>query len=180
MAAKPDLMGSELVFSGRIVGVEQRRLRFPDGSEQVYELARHPGGAAVVALDGQGRVALVRQYRHALDDWLLEIPAGKLRPGESPMKCALRELAEETGLTARLLLPMGSVWTAPGFSDERIWLFFAEGVAQGPQNLEPDELLTLEWVPFGKALDWAKTGRITDAKTVCGLFRAAPRVGGSG
>ena len=173
---EPEVVAVETVFEGRIVALEKRRLRFPGGHEGTYEVARHPGGAAVVALDEEGRVALVRQYRHALGQWLLEIPAGKLRPGESAMSCALRELAEETGIRARLLVPMGSIWTAPGFSDERIWLFLAQGVEPGPQQLEQDELITVEWVPFRQALAWARVGQLMDAKTVCALFRAAERV----
>jgi ADP-ribose pyrophosphatase len=138
------------------------------------EVVRHPGAAAIVPVDGEGNVTLVRQYRYALDDWLLEVPAGTLRPGEAVDGCARRELAEEAGLAAETLEPLGSIVTAPGFTDERIHLFLARGLRAVPQDLDDDENLRVERLPFAEAVRRARSGEIDDAKSVCALLRAAP------
>lgn len=160
------------IYTGRIVDLSVDRVRLPDGRVCELELVRHPGAAAVVPVDDEGRVLLVRQYRYASGGWLLEIPAGKLDGDEPAEACAAREVEEETGFRAGRLVPMGWIWTTPGFSDERIWLFLALQLSKSRQRLQPDELLTVERVPLAEALRQAGQGEIRDAKSVCALLRA--------
>jgi ADP-ribose pyrophosphatase len=123
-------------------------------------------------------VLLLRQYRYATGGWLLEIPAGKLDPGESAAECARRELVEETGWAAGELEPLGEMWPSPGVSDERIALFVARRLVPAAQDLEEDELLTVERLPLAEATARAAAGEIDDAKTVCALLRLSARRGG--
>lgn len=160
------------IYTGRIVDLSVDRVRLPDGRVCELELVRHPGAAAVVPVDDEGRVLLVRQYRYASGGWLLEIPAGKLDGDEPAEACAAREVEEETGFRAGRLVPMGWIWTTPGFSDERIWLFLALQLSKTRQRLQPDELLTVERLPLAEALRRAGQGEIRDAKSVCALLRA--------
>ena len=161
------------VFRGRIVRLSVDRVRLPNGNVCEMEFIRHPGAAAVVPIDASGNAILVRQYRYATGDWLFEVPAGKLDDGEAPESCALREVREETGFVAGRLVPMGWIWTTPGFTDEKIWLFLATDLSQASQALQDDEVLSVERVPLDEAVDRALNGEITDAKSVCALSRAA-------
>ena len=167
------------VFRGRIVEVSVDRVRMPDGREVEMEIVRHPGSAAVLPLaeeaGGGETVLLLRQYRYATGGWLLEIPAGKLDPGESAEECARRELVEETGWAAGELEPLGELWPSPGVSDERIALFVARRLTPADQDLEEDELLTVERLPLAEATSRAAAGELDDAKTVCALLRLAAR-----
>lgn len=171
------------VFRGRVVEVSVDRVRMPDGREVEMELVRHPGSAAVLPLaeeaGGGEAVLLLRQYRYATGGWLLEIPAGKLDPGESAEECARRELVEETGWSAGELEPLGELWPSPGVSDERISLFVARRLTPASQDLEDDELLTVERLPLATAISRAAAGEIDDAKTVAALLRLAARRAGS-
>jgi ADP-ribose pyrophosphatase len=166
-------LGSQLRFQGRTVTVLSERVVLPNGHEVELDVVRHPGAAAVVPLDGDGCVLMVRQYRHTVGGWLLEVPAGKLAPGEEPAVCARRELAEETGVRAETLVELGSILVSPGFCDERIWLFLATGLSQGEQRLEDDEVLAVERVPLADAERRALGGEIVDAKSTCAILRAA-------
>ncbi len=161
------------VFKGRVVDLSVERVRLPNGNVCELELIRHPGASAVVPVDDAGRVLLVRQYRHATRGFVLEVPAGKLDPGESPETCALREVEEETGHRPRDLAALGWIWTTPGFTDERIWLFLATGLTPTRQDLQHDEVLTVERLPLADAVARAESGDIVDAKSVCALLRAA-------
>ena len=166
------------MYRGRIVelGIEEAAL--PDGRTLDLEVVRHPGGAASAAVDGRGRVCLLRQYRHAAGGWLWEIPAGKLDPGETPLATARRELEEEAGVRARDWRTLGEVVTAPGFCDEVIHLFLARDLETVASRPEAHEFLEIHWVAFPEALRRAGTGEIRDAKTVTALFRAQVVVGG--
>jgi len=157
------------------LGLEEAAL--PDGSTLSLEVVRHPGGAAVAALDARGRVCLLRQYRHAAGGWLWELPAGKLDPGEPPSATARRELEEEAGIRARSWTPLGEVITAPGFCDEVIHLFLARDLEIVPSRPEAHEFLEVHWVEFQEALRRAANGEIRDAKTVVALFRAREVLG---
>ena len=148
------------------------RLEMPAGNTTELEIVRHPGAAVVVPLDARGDTRLVRQYRHATGEWLLEAPAGKLAPGEDPAACARRELEEETSWRAASLEPLGSVWSSPGFTDELLHLFLGRDLEPGRQALEQDELLSVEQLPLATAVVMARDGRFADAKTVCALLRA--------
>lgn len=170
------------VFHGRVVAVSVDRVRMPDGREVEMELVRHPGSAAVLPIveppGGAEEVLLLRQYRYATGGWLLEIPAGRLDPGESAADCARRELAEETGWAAGEIEPLGELWPSPGFLDERLALFVARRLTPAAQSLEDDELLSIERLPLADAVARAAGGQIEDAKTVCALLRLAARRGG--
>jgi ADP-ribose pyrophosphatase len=166
-------LDSRQVFRGRIVDLWVERVKLPNGHVSELELVRHPGSAAILPVDRSRDVVLVRQYRHATGSWLLEAPAGTLDRGEAPETCAVRELAEEVGLAAGRFIRLGWIWTAPGFTDEKIWLYLATDLTPVPQALEEDEVLRVERVPFADAIERARSGEIVDAKTVAALFRAA-------
>ena len=172
MADKLVAAASREAWRGRMIKVSVDTVKLPNGHTVDLEIVRHPGAAAVVPVDGEGNVVLVKQVRYATGGWLLEVPAGKLDAGEAPEACAARELVEETGLRAGKLIAMGAIFTTPGFSDERIWLYVATDLQPAPQALEDDEVLTLERMPLREALEKALTGEIDDAKSVCALMRA--------
>jgi len=166
------LLESRPIYDGKVVLLSVDRVRLPNGNETELEMIRHMGAAAMVPLDGEGNVLLVRQYRYATSGFLLEVPAGKLDGGEQPEECAVREVEEETGYRPGRLVPIGWIWTTPGFTDEKIWLYLALDLEQTKQNLQDNEVLTVETVPFEKAVEMACTGEIVDAKSVCALLRA--------
>jgi ADP-ribose pyrophosphatase len=171
------LLERRSIFDGRIVKLSVDRVRLPNGNVAELEMIRHQGAAAAVPLDADGRVLLVRQYRHAAGGWLLEIPAGKLDPGESPETCAAREVEEETGFRPARLIPMGWIFTTPGFTDEKIWLYVAMGLSVARQDLEDDEVLSVERLPLDRAVELAASGEMRDAKSVCALLRVSRLVG---
>jgi ADP-ribose pyrophosphatase len=172
-----ELRGIRPIYQGNpILSLEVHDVRLPNGVERQMELIRHPGAAAVVPLGAGGEVILLRQLRYATKGYLIEIPAGKLSPGEAPETCARRELEEETGMRAGRLEPLFPIWMTPGFCDERIWLFLARDLEPGRLALEEDELIEVLRVPFERALAMIEKGEITDAKTICGLAAAALRL----
>jgi ADP-ribose diphosphatase len=167
-----EVLESQRIFKGRVVDLSVHRVRLPNGNVCELELIRHPGASAVVPLDSSGNVLLIRQFRHATGGFLLEVPAGKLDPGESPETCAEREVQEEVGFRAGRLEPMGWIWTTPGFTDEKIWLFLAKDLSPASQALQDDEVLSVERLPLDEAVSMALRGEITDAKSICALLRA--------
>ncbi len=168
------------IFDGRVVRLSVDRVRLPNGHVTELEMIRHPGAAAVVPVTADGSVLLVRQYRYATAGWLLEVPAGKLDPGEAPETCAAREVEEETGHRAGRLDALGFIFTTPGFTDERIWLYLARDLTPTRQELQHDEVLTVVRLPLGQAVERALSGDIADGKSVCALLRAARAVGHTG
>lgn len=169
---KPTPIASDHVHQGRVVTVSTETLRYANGREHVLDFIRHPGASAVVAVDEANRVCFVRQYRHGIADFLWEIPAGKLDKGEAPDACAVRELAEETGVTARTWTPMGVFLPAPGIFTEVIHLYLARGLDVGAANPDIDEELELQWLPFGEAVGKVQRGEWSDGKTAMALMRA--------
>ena len=163
------------IFDGRVVKLEVERVRLPNGSVSDVEIVRHSGAVAVIAIDELDQVVLVRQYRHVTGEWLLEIPAGKLEPGEEPQDCVARELEEETGYRPGMVESLGWIWATPGFSDEKIHLFLATSLEPGQQALEEDEVLSVVRMPWSEAVAAARDGRISDSKSVCALLRAEGR-----
>jgi ADP-ribose pyrophosphatase len=161
------------VYQGRVVDLSVDRVKLPNGNVCDLELIRHPGAAAVVPVDSEGNVVLVRQYRYAAGRWLLEVPAGKLDGKEAPELCATREVEEEVGFKVGQLTPLGWIWTTPGFTDEQIWLFLATDLSPTEPDLQPDEILTVKKMPLAEAVELALHGEIRDAKSVCALLRAA-------
>jgi 8-oxo-dGTP pyrophosphatase MutT (NUDIX family) len=160
------------VYSGKIIDLELETVALPNGTVAELEIVHHPGGAAVVALDRENRVCLLRQYRHAVGGWLWELPAGKLDPGELPLTTAQRELEEEAGLRAGSWEPMGKIVSSPGVFTEVVHLFLARELTRVPARTEAHELIEVHWIPYAEALARAHADEITDAKTLAGLFRA--------
>ena len=169
-------------WEGRIFAVETDRVLLPDGTAGAREIVRHHGGAGVVAVRRAGdagpagaarlEVCLVRQWRLALGRVTLEIPAGKLGPGESGAACAARELAEETGLRAAALEPLVTTLGSPGFTNERTEVFLARGLSQHPAAPDPGELVRVAWLGADEALSAVRAGLLQDGKTVAGLLAA--------
>jgi 8-oxo-dGTP pyrophosphatase MutT (NUDIX family) len=172
MLKQPTPISSNQLHRGRIIEVSTEVLRYSNGREYELDLVRHPGAAAVVAVDGSNRACFVRQYRHGIEDFLWEIPAGKLDQGEAPFDCAVRELAEETGVTAGNWKPMGLYYPAPGIFTEVIHLYLARELKVGAASPDVDEELELAWVPLGEAVERVLHGDWNDGKTAMALLRA--------
>ncbi len=164
------LIGSEPVFDGSFLNIRHDTVRLPNGNESRRIVVRHPGAACVLAVTEQGKAVLVRQWRHPAAEALLELPAGKLDAGEDPAVCALRELAEETPYSAEQVSLMSVFYTAPGFCDEKMYLYRASGVREN-STLMPDEDEFVETVLLDKqeAAAAMADGRVRDAKTIIGL-----------
>jgi 8-oxo-dGTP pyrophosphatase MutT (NUDIX family) len=166
------------IYDGRIVKLRVERVALPNGQTVELEIVRHQGASAVAAVDADGRVVLIRQYRYAAGGYIWELPAGVLQDAsEPPAACAERELREETGLSAREWRPLGSIVTTPGFTDERIHLFLARGLEQGDHARDHDEVIAeTRAVPLGDALAMIRRGEIVDGKTIAGLYLAADAI----
>ena len=163
-------VAGEEVYAGKLLRVQRDVVRLPDGKETVREYIRHPGAVAILALLDDGRVLLVRQFRYPLRRDFIEIPAGKLDHGESHLDTAKRELLEETGYVAAQWKRLGLVHNAIGYSDEGIELWQARGLEHRGQRLEPGEFLEVFTLPLAEARAMVRDGRITDVKTIAGLF----------
>lgn len=178
-----DLISSRTIHTGKVIRVDEDRVQFPDGTTGVLDMVRHPGASAVVPFlsDPTGSdptILMIRQYRHAAGGWLLEIPAGRLNAGEDPTTCARRELLEETGCTCSELIPLTSILTTPGFSDEQIHLFAATGLTRGTASQEADEFIEPVTIPLSEALEKIRSGELRDAKSALALLFAAGFVAG--
>lgn len=174
------LVSREVLYTGRVIDLLVDRVEYPSGAAGVREIARHPGGAVIVPLLDDGRVILVNQLRYPVGSRVTELPAGKLSPGEDPAAAALRELAEETGYTASSLEHLVTVYSTPGFCDERLHIFLGRGlrpVPGGPRREEGELTMTVEAIPFEEAVARALAGDIPDAKTIVGLLLARERMG---
>jgi len=157
------------IYTGRVVDLRLETVTLPNGATVEMELIHHPGAAAIVPMKDDQTVLLVRQYRHAVGGYILEIPAGKLDPGEDPRDCAARELEEEIGFRASSLEPVITFFTTPGFTDEVIHIFKATGLTLGTQNLGHDEVLDVIELPLERAISHIEDGTIRDGKTIIGL-----------
>jgi ADP-ribose pyrophosphatase len=178
MSDAPGQVSTRRAYQGRVISLDIDTVRFPDGSQGELEMVRHPGASAIVPFlsDPAGpdpQLLLIRQYRYAALDFMYEIPAGRLEPGEQPVMCAERELREETGCTAATLEHLHTMYTTPGFTDEKIHLFMATGLTRGEAAREADEFITVETVSLSDALGMIRDGRIVDAKTALGILYAA-------
>ena len=171
-------IGSRRLYTGRIINLDMDEVRFPNGSTGELEMVRHPGASAVVPFlsDPFGddpQILMIKQYRYAAEDYLYEIPAGRLDPGEAPVDCARRELREETGCTAERVEPLLTFYTTPGFTDEKIHLFMASGLTHGKSGRESDEFIEVQTFSLSRALSMVGSGEIRDGKTALGLLYAA-------
>jgi ADP-ribose pyrophosphatase len=174
----PGRVASRRVYDGRVINLDVDTVRFPDGSIGELEIVRHPGASAIVPFlsDPMGedpQVLLIRQYRYAAGEFIYEVPAGTLDEGESPEECARRELREETGCTAERVEHMYTIYTTPGFTDERIHLYMAVGLTRGESGREADEFMEVEAMPLSRALGMIERGEIKDAKSAVALLYAA-------
>lgn len=160
---------SEDIFQGRIVKLRVDRVALPDGSESTREIIEHSGAVAIVAIDDEKNVYMVKQYRKAVEEVLMEIPAGTLEKGEEPLSCAKRELAEETGLIAENWQRIVSYYSAPGFVTEKLHLFLATNLAKGDTNPDQDEFLYTVKMPLADAYKAIFAGDIKDGKSIIGI-----------
>ncbi len=162
---------SREIYAGKIVRLSIDTVQLPNGRIAELEILHHPGGAAVVALDAENRVCLLRQYRHAAGGWLWELPAGKLDGGEAPLLCAQRELEEEAGRRANDWQSLGKILSSPGVFTEVIHLYIAQSLTAVPARTEEHEVIEVHWFAWDEALRMARAGEIEDAKTLAGLLR---------
>jgi ADP-ribose pyrophosphatase len=176
-------LGSRRIYTGKVLNLDIDQVRFPNGSTGELEIIRHSGASAVLPFlsdpaSDDPQILLIKQYRYAAEDFLYEVPAGRLDPNESPADCARRELLEETGCSAAAMEPLYTFYTTPGFIDERIHGFIATGLTRGESNREADEFMTLETMTLSQALGLIQKGEIRDAKTaLLILYSAGYRAG---
>jgi len=175
MANTPETLGSELIYKGKVFDIRVDEIREGD-IEYKREIVVHKGSAVVIPVFEDGTVALVRQYRHAAGKYLLEICAGTLELGENPEIGARRELEEEIGVTAGKIEKLSEFYVSPGFLTEKMHLYLATDLTQTTQNLEADEILTVERHPLAVLVKMIENGEIEDAKTMIGITAAAARL----
>ena len=174
----PKVVDTKTIFRGRVIEVSVDTV---SEGELTYEreIVHHAGSAVIVPVFDDGTIALVRQYRHPAQRYLLEVPAGTLERGEAPEKGAARELEEELGLVCGRLKKLSEFFVSPGFCEEKMWVYLATELTETEQRLEDDEVIEVVRIPFSQALSMITTGEIEDAKTIIGVMLAAPRVGPS-
>lgn len=164
------VLTEDVAWTGRIFNVNRLRVELPDGRQALRDVVRHPGAVAIVALTDDGRICLVRQYRTSLARVTVEIPAGKLDPGEDPLTCAHRELREETGMEADQMAFLTTIATSDGFTDELIHIYMATGLRFVESDPDADEFINVDLVPLPELIDAVLDGRIEDCKTVTGAL----------
>lgn len=175
---KPGKISSRRLHTGKVIELDVDTVRFPDGSVGEMDIIRHSGASAIVPFlsdpaGGDPQVLLLKQYRYAADQYLYEIPAGRLDKGEDPRDCAVRELREETGCSAARIEFLFTMFTTPGFTDEQIHVFLAVGLQHGEAAREADEFISVETMTLSSALSLIERGDIKDAKTALALLFAA-------
>ncbi len=166
-------LSSEMKFDGKLIKVTYDVAEV-NGKEAWREVVHHPGASAVVAIDEENRIIMEKQFRYALNDYLLEIPAGKLDAGEDPLVCAKRELEEETGIVASEWISLGTIATSPGFCNEVIHLYVAKGLSKGEIHWDEDEYVEVERYTFDELLQRIKEEKIKDSKSLSALLLAMP------
>lgn len=167
----------ETIYDGKIVRLVVDHALLPDGTVAVREVVFHPGGVGVLALDENGNVPLVKQFRYPIQKLLLEIPAGKLEPGEDPGEAARRELSEETGCEADEMIYLGYALASPGFCNEALHMYLARGLRRIGQHLDQDEFLDVVYMPFEELVRQVMDGTITDAKTIATTLKTKVLLG---
>jgi ADP-ribose pyrophosphatase len=169
------LNATKTIHKGKVFTLALDNVTLPNGVTTGIDIIRHPGASAMVPMLNINTVLLLKQYRYAAGDFIWEIPAGTLNPGESPLGCAKRELVEETGYSADKLEKLGEIVPVPGYSDERIHLYLATGLEKAVQNLDKDEILNVHEINMDDALKMIAKGEIIDSKTISGLYLASIR-----
>lgn len=160
----------ETVYRGKALSLKLEQVTYPDGTTGKLEIVRHPGGAAVVAINEMKEICLIRQYRYAAGDWIWEVPAGRIEHKEDPLETAKRELAEEAGIIAETWSSLGFIYPSPGICDERIHLYKAYDLTQKKVSHEDGEYIEIHWLPLEKAINLIIEGKIIDAKTIVALY----------
>ena len=173
---KFELLDSETIFTGRVFTIRRDNLRTPDGRTTKFDIVEHHGSVVVLPIDKDGNLLFVRQYRHAAELDLLELPAGVLEANEDPAVSAIRELREETGMSAKSLVELGQFYLAPGYSTELMTVFLATDLYVDPLDPDADEFLEVEKIPLAEALSIAEAGKMPDAKTLAALLMARPHL----
>lgn len=177
MAHNEKTLSQELVFDGRIFKVVRKTVELENGDKAFREVVIHTGGAAILPIDRDNNLWLIRQFRSPFEQEILEIPAGKIEIGEKPFEAAKRELGEETGCTAKDYFDIGDFWPTVGYCGEKIYLFIATGITPGEQHLDKNEFVSVVKVPFSEALAMVLDGRIKDGKTIIAIFKAKEILG---
>ncbi|MDP4094434.1 MAG: NUDIX hydrolase [Bacillota bacterium] len=160
------------IYTGGIIELDVLEVELPDGNISKRDIVSHPGAAVVIPISSDGEIYMVRQYRKPIERITLEIPAGKLDPGEEPLDCAKRELMEETGLTAKHMKHLTSIHSTPGFSNEILHMYAAVDLKEGQPDADPDEFISCEKLPVKQLIQMVMTNQITDAKTIIGILLA--------
>jgi ADP-ribose pyrophosphatase len=171
-----EVLAQESVYQGRAFTVRRDTVRHQDGNLASLDVIEHPGAVAILPVDGNGNILFVRQYRHATEKELLELPAGTLNPGEDPFTCASREIREETGFASGNLVKLGEFFIAPGYSNEYMHVYLATDLQPDPLPGDDDEFITLEPIPVEQAYEMALSGGLLDAKSLAALLLARPQL----
>lgn len=180
MDLKETRLDSAVVYDGNFLVVHKDHARLPDGSISTREYITHPGAVAILALLDNGNLVLERQFRYAPQQEFIELPAGKIDPGEQPLVTAKRELLEETGYIALDWTHVTTAWPCIGYANERMEYYIARGLIHQGRKLDQGEFLEVFELPLGDALQWVRQGKISDSKTIVGLFWLEKMLGGWG
>ena len=175
MSLSEKTLSENLIFTGRIISLHVDDVELPDGNTATREVIEHPGGVCVAALNEQNELLFVRQYRHPYREILLELPAGKLSPGEDPLECGKRELKEETGADAGHYESLGSLYPSPGYCGEIIHMYYASDLMYGEMMPDEDEFLEVERIPLKKAVQMVLDNEIADSKTQTAVLKVAEK-----
>ena len=174
---KEEILSTEDIFNGRVVHLKVHRVKLPDGNESIREIIYHQGAAAIVAIDDEQQLLLVKQFRLGAGQVTYEIPAGLLEPGEDPQQAISRELREETGYRPLNVEAIGGIYVAPGYTTEYIHLYYASAYEYAPLEQDEDEFVEAIRIPFAQALAMIDSGEIIEAKSIVALLKVARRSG---
>lgn len=167
------ILNSEIIFRGKVFNTKVDQIEYDSGNKAVREVAEHPGGAVVVPVTDDGKIVMVTQHRFPMNKVLLELPAGKLSKNEDPKVCAVRELEEETGYKSDNVIELGSIYTTPGYSTEKLWIYLAKDLKAGNHNREEGEFgMEVFEFSFDEVEEKIYNGEIVDGKTICGIYLA--------
>ena len=169
-----EIIRSEKIYQGRVFGVRCDQVSLPNGKSVELDIVEHPGAVTLVPVDDQGNLWFVRQYRHASQVELLELPAGSLEPGEPPEACALREVREEIGMAASHIKKIGEFYMAPGYSTEYVHVYLVTGLHPAPLPADDDEFLSVETISIKQVSAMVEAGQIHDCKTLACIYLARP------
>jgi len=165
------ILKSEIIHSGKVFNTKVDQIEYNSGNRSVREVAEHPGGAVIVPVTDEGKIIMVTQHRYPVDKTLLELPAGKLDRNENPFHCAVRELEEETGYKSDNVKEIGNIYTTPGYSTEKLWIYLAKDLKPGNHNREEGEFGMKVFEYTLKEIDEKiHNGEIVDGKTICGIY----------